>query len=338
MKINIVLALISVLFLCTNSYCLNVVNQEQLNEIGRAYGFYKGQKLVLKAMSSKHSELKKQALYLDIEFDNKFIKSLQNMENSAVDKLGQDDWQKIKKNIDEHINKTDLSWLNKENSKKILEIVDLRIKGKSDVSMISTFISFHPKYIQNPLYEVLDNLVREFKTGGLEKSLGLNIGCIVPITWEEMDASAPHIVKKFVGKRVDHGIIQFFPLIKEVPAEVKSAYKFLGQEEILEAISDHEVWEEAIPGSKVIDRGLTMIAGEKASWTEISIASESTFGTVYGHGIVYTMIFHDKIVQLYYSVSNVSENTEIGNFNLFKRYENIFKLLASKIYIYNKFQ
>ncbi|MBU4525138.1 MAG: hypothetical protein KUA37_07480 [Desulfomicrobium sp.] len=335
---SITIFIIFFLIVSTNLSSSKILNQENIDEIGKAYGFYAGQKFFLSRIADDYPELKTYALKVDVEFDSHFFESVQNMEKIAVTILGKEGWQTIKNKVDDQIKNIDLSRINKESSINFIETVERRIQGKADIPMISTFISFHPQYSSNPLYEVLDSLVKEFKTEGLEKTLGLKLGYIVPITWIEKEARAPHIVKKFVGRRVDQGLIQFFPLIKEIPIEVKLASRLLGQEELLEMISSNDVWEEAIPGTKVIDRGNTTIAGEKASWTKISIASESTFGTVYGCGIVYTFIYDNKIVQSYYTVSNIAENTEHGNMKLFELYEDVFKLLASKIYIYNKFE
>lgn len=305
-------------------------------DIVRTFAFYLGQKNSIEKLSKKFPELAFRAQQAQLEFDLVFSKPIAEME-SLMEAYGKEEWRKCKQSLRNKIESTDISQISREEASAFIEEIIKRSKGEIQSPVLETLLIFNPSYWSNPLQEVIDGFQKEFKTDGKGKSLGLHLGLVFPASWEEKEARAPHIVRKFVGKPLDKNIIQCMLFINILPHELKDIVAIYGKNNILEYFTAEEVLRQGMPGLKILDTGFTTIAGEKTSWAKFSLVQETTIGQLYGCGIIYNILFKKHIIQLQYFVNNMNNNTEEGAKEVMEKYELLFKLLAFKLYIYDKF-
>lgn len=313
------------------------LNNSLAKDIGQTYGFCLGQQISIKKISAKFPELAARAQHAQLEFDLVFSKSISEME-SLMNEYGKEEWSKIKKDLNAQLNSVDVSNVSRQEASTFIDTVNKRTKGDIQTPVLETLLLFNPSYWHNPLQEVLDGFQKEFKTDGAGKSLGLHLGIVYPASWEAKDARAPHIVKKFVGKPLNGNIVQCMLYVNDLPAELKDALALYDRDKLLEYFTTEEVLKEGMPNVKILETGSATIAGEKTSWAKISFSQGTTMSDLYACGIIYNLMYKDQIIQIQYFVNNLENNTEQGAKEAMESYEPFFKLLAFKLYIYDKFQ
>ena len=115
-----------------------------------------------------------------------------------------------------------------------------------------------------------------------------------------------------------------------IPEEMK----LFDRDKIVEMWSKRDFIEESFKDSDYISSGKTIIAGEPASWVKFSNVQEVPMGTFYGCMLIYNILYKEYIVQIQYMVGDIKNNSKQGAIKAMDKYEMLFKLLASKLYIY----
>ena len=313
------------------------LNNSLAKDIGRTYGFCLGQQISIRKLSDKFPEFATRAQQAQREFDLVFSKSISEME-SLMEDYGKEEWSKIKKDLNTQLESNDISSVSQQDADSFIGTVIKRSKGDIQSPVLETLLLFKSLYWSNPLQEVLDGFQKEFKTDGTGKSLGLHLGVVYPASWEAKEARAPHIVKKFVGKPLNGNIIQCMLFVNNLPTELKDSLALYDKNKILEYFTTEEVLKEGMPNVKILETGSATIAGEKTSWVKVSFSQGTTMKDLYSCSIIYNLMYKDHIIQVQYFVYNMNNNTEQGVREVMESYESLFKLLAFKLYIYDKFQ
>ena len=323
---------------CSNLNNLNEINFSLLpevddaiaNRISKAIGYYFGQSIALDEINKQFPEFRNQITLLKMQFDSKFLKSIQFMDLILFKQLFKEKKELIefKKDMFNSIEELNLEY-SYETAIEALEEIDKRINGIMDEDIFTSFLIFNPEYYFFPINEFTDGWKEKFETDGSGKSNGVKLSLYYPRSWEMKEAERPHIVKKF-----SHPINNITVMLAVLPVPIQ--VKLLFNKGMLEEFADDkEIMQETIPdGSTYISSGYNEIEGLPGYWIRFKSLKKDNDYHFIMENIIYSTIYNNKLINLQCGViSEVEIDDEKFKIYDFEKFKMLFKQIENSITI-----
>ena len=313
-----------------DSSLLPTVDDAMANLIAKAIGYYFGQSIALDKINNQFPEFRNQITATIMQFDSKFLKSIQFMDFVLFKQLfkGRNELIEFKKVMFNSFGELDLQYTH-ETAIEALEEIDKRINGIMDEDILTTFLIFNPEYYFSPSKEFTDGWKEKFETDGSGKSNGVKLSLYYPRSWEMKEAERPHIVKKF-----SHPINNITVMLAVLPVPIQ--LKLLFNKGILEEFADDkEIMQEMIPdGSAYVSSGYNEIEGLPGYWIRFKSLKKDNDYDFMMESIIYSTIYNNKLINLQCGViSEIEIDNEKFKINDFEKFKLLFKQIENSITI-----
>lgn len=306
-------------------YANEQFTQKDLEDASYIYGFYIGQNYSLDMISAKYPNLKNQVTIAKMNFDNKFGKTINNIDQ-IFNKLDKSKWEETKRKIVATIKQKfstyDIS--EKEALDAIKKLRD-RANGKMELSVLKKFLIFNPEYKNNPAMEFIDGYTYTYENDGSGKARGIPFKIKVPLSWKAENGRRPHIVQKFT--KVEHGVegsAIFMVLINDdEPYDGK-----ITKADIDHLISSEDIKSFLPDNGTLLGKGYLQLERQHGFWIRCRTEAFRMKNKVLLDFIMYNIFYKGKLISLQGMVINKVNDKSV---NHFKKFESLFELIANTL-------
>lgn len=311
---------------------INITNA-LAKDIGQAYGFYVGQTYSLNAISQKYPSMSNLVLIAGKEFSANFGSSINGMDAIMME-YGKNEWHQIKITLTKQIESSvNIDNITEAQALQFVNLVRQRAKGNIESPIIETMLLFKSDYKEHPEKEFLDGFTYRYSTEGTGKAKGVKFSIDLPKTWLAKDGNRPNVVKKFVSEN-GKGLELLIILIKEVPLMPNEK---VTQKDVEDLLNPKDIREFLPDGSNYLKSGKLKLENLPGFWIYYNMQSNRLRNTIDMETIMYAIFYKNKMIQLQGQVTT-SVNGKNINRGGFKKYENLFDLIANSLVISNMYQ
>ena len=304
---------------------------EVYTEMSKAYGFYVGQTKYLDVCQQKYPTLSPIIKYARMNFEKSFGASISNID--SIFTTNGKRWLSVKKEIGSGIDVASIiENYSYDQIKESISTIDKRAKGEEiPEPIIGTLLTFNPKYLADPVREMLDGFKKRFNSEGNVKAKGLKYQFDVPKSWAAKEGNRPNIVQKFVSQN-GHGMdiimtrVGVIPEISNVSAEDVKQMLESGDAKLMlpknaDFIKGRFVTIDNIPG-------VALEYKARGSYVDKELFS---------HNIDFHLYYQNKIVSVSCTVGASKEN-ESKIDGVFNTYKTLFEFVAGSFVLQNQWK
>lgn len=293
-------------------------------DIGRAYGYYLGQKYSLNQISKKYPSLSGPAFIAEKEFSANFNSSIEGMD-ALMAKYAKSEWNKIKKQLTTQIaSSINIDQISETQARQFVELVRERAKGNIESPVIETLLLFKSGYENNPEREFLDGYKYKYSTNGVGKAKGVAFSIESPKTWVAKEGNRPNIVRKFVSEN-GRGLELLLILIKEMP--LKPGEK-ITEKDVSDILNPKDIKDFLPNGSTYIKSGKLTLENLPGFWVHLKMNMSRARNSIGMEMIMYTIFYKNKMIQIQGQVTTSVNGKPLDRGGL-TRYEKLFDLMAN---------
>jgi len=308
-------------------------SDEILKNTFRVFALTAAQDRSLDAIISQFPDLSQDARMARIEFNRAFAPAVKALDEFLTGNSTPDwHWPTVKQEqLDAAVERLDFSGISRQQALDYIATVRKRTKGHMPQETYNVLIAFHPLYQTHPHLEFLNGYVREYRSDGRGKALGLKIALEHPMSWKAEEGRRPHILQKFAST---DSLASATISLNDVPFASKS----FSEQENLQYLSSREYIEKEMHGARFISAGATTIAGKQASFCNVTIQRSAPAGDLTLRARIYYILHKEKVVAISFDVARVGLLSLKDIEPIFDRYEKLFELIASSVDFFDKYE
>jgi len=308
-----------------------VFYDEVYTEMSKAYGFYIGQEKYLDVCQQKHPTLLPLIKSARMNFENSFGASISSIDSIFTSNGKR--WLSVKKEIGRGIDVASIMEnYSYDQIKESIYTIEKRAKGEEIPDpIIGTLLTFNPKYLANPVREMLDGFKKRFNSADNVKAKGLKYQFDVPKSWVAKEGNRPNIVQKFVSQN-GHGMdiimtrVGVIPEITNVSAEDVKQMLESGDAKLMlpknaDFIKGRFVTIDNIPGVSLEYKAQQMYLDKE----------------LFSHNIDFYLYYQNKIISINCAVG-ASKGNESKLDGVFNNYKTLFDFVAGSFVLQNQWE
>jgi hypothetical protein len=308
--------------------------EPRLKQLSQAYGFIIGQQASLEVIEQKFPNLAIDVKHAQFAFYSTALgDGAQGVKRELSILLG-DKWLQYEKEISAQVKKLiEGQDLTRKQAIAFLEEVRERAKGKLPESILSTLLSAHPRFTENPGLELSAGWKQTFRTKGHPKAKGVDFSISFPASWSRREGYRPNIIQ-FFQSVVGHGPIMCNLMVKDIP--LPAGYK-PSNKEIKELFQPNELKDMVPEGGKFIDAKSIFLEGTPAGMLVSDQTVQRLDLTLEMRMTQFITIQEKSMIFIQFMVAKMDDSSESLD-ELQKKYLPTYKAIANTFILNDKYK
>ncbi len=300
------------------------------SDLGRAYGYYTGQKFSIERIKQLYPALAGEAAKAQARFDVVFKASYDNIGKELKAGLGPR-WDAYEKQLSDQLT-TSLASLDQAAAENFIREVGLRAKGQIESPVLETLLTYNPEFQNDPAKEFLSGFTQIYRTKDHPKAKGVDFQIQYPRSWRAKEGLRPNVIQLITSQN-GRGFENTALMVKDI--DLPRGYvvteeeldDFFSPEEMRDMVPEEATFISAKP--VVIDRH----KGGMIVWEQIA---QRVDRKVYTRNVQFVTLYKNKMLFLQCMVGSVSDDPASLRAT-FEKYEPLFKLIANSFVIQDQY-
>ncbi len=307
----------------TQSFSQNIETKTGLQNAAKAYGYILGQEYTLNDIKKNYSGLNAKTIEAELMFNISFGNAKNNIESLLNQKFSSEKVAEFRNDVIQDFLKLNINHIDQE-EKAVTFIDEVKKRSKGDIESPVKEILFFYAFYNNPEEEFLNGFIQKFNTKNHVKSKGTNWSLKVPTSWIAKDADRPNIIQKFTSEN-GIGNESIMLLVKNLPENQK-----MTNQEIASLFTVAEAQEMVPENGKFLSFKKMTFDRIDGGMLEFEISIKRLDYEITTRMTQFFFIYNQKLFSIQCNVSSEAKNY---NPDAYKKYSQLFKLVANSIVV-----